>query len=178
LYGDSDMFFKDVFVGGVVVDSVETRLEGSVRWGEDMTDRYGNYSRFAVKQVFDVIVQGEERVIPGAKLTLTDEDGEIVWMGVTNENGKARFNLTFCSYYPLYEPYRYVTNFRDEWRLASMYGGVTLEETVEMFETGSPIVFDFPEDKQISPINNRILTFGSMATIILVTVMKLRHRFL
>ena len=177
-YSDSDMFFEDVYIGEVVVDAVETRLEGSVRWGEDMTDRYGSHSRFAVKQVFDVVAQGEERVISGAKLTLTDEDGEIVWEGSTNENGKARFNITFCAYYPLYEPYRYVTNFRDEWRLTSMSSGVTLEETVKLFETGSPIVFDFPEDKQTTPINNRILTFGSMATIILVTAMRLRKHFL
>jgi len=177
-YSDSDMLFDDVYIGEVDVRALETRLEGSVRWGDDMTDRYEKYTRFAVKQVFDVVAQGEERVIPGATLTLTDEDGEIVWEGSTNENGKARFNLTFCAYYPLYEPYRYVTNFRDEWRLTSMSGGVTLEETVKLFETGSPIVFDFPEDKQTTPINNRILTFGSMATIILVTAMRLRKHFL
>ena len=167
--------FTDVYVGEASLCGFEATLTGSVTWGPDISDQpyFIPYNRFAFTQVFMVRTHGPERVLPRVNLVLTDKEGNTVWEGVSDENGEASFNLTFCSYYCLHEPYKYVTNYMDRWNLKATYGDETREAGVVLCETGSPIVFEFPEDKPVLPISNAALTYASVAIILLATAMKL-----
>ena len=61
----------------------------------------------------------------------------------------------------------------DEWNLRAVYEDESRETSVALFKTGSPIVFEFPEDKPVLPISNAALTYSSVAIILLATAMKL-----
>ena len=169
-----DAVFSDVYVDEINIVGMESNLRGTVTWGQNMTHHYDLYDRFSATQAFVVMTRGRKRVLPDVTLVLEDKDGNVVWEGATDEDGNAHFNLTFCSYYPLYEPYKYVTNYLDEWRLTAVSGDVTREETVTMFKTASPIVFEFPEDKLVLPVSNTALTYVSVTVILLATALKLR----
>jgi hypothetical protein len=167
--------FTGVYVGDASIRGFENTLSGSVTWGQE--DSYEYYlhpnERFAFTQVFEVHAQGQERVLPGVSLVLTDKDGNVVWEGSSDESGEASFNITFCQYYPLHEPYQYVTNYMDEWSLRAVYEDETRETSVALFETGSPIVFEFSEAKFVLPVSNTALTYVSVAVILLATALKL-----
>jgi len=167
--------FSDVYVGDASIQGFESFLSGSVTWGQDVSYEFylNPYERFAFTQVFEVHAQGQERVLPGVSLILTDKDGNVVWEGASNESGAASFNITFCQYYPLYEPYNYATNYMDEWTLKAVYGEESRETSVALFKTGSPIVFEFTEDKPVLPVSNTALSYVSVAVIILATALKL-----
>ena len=167
--------FSGVYVGDASIRGFESILSGSVTWGQDVSYEYylNPYDRFAFTQVFEVHAQGQERVLPGVSLALADKDGNVVWEGASDESGEASFNITFCSYYPLYEPYQYVTNYMDEWKLRAAYEGETTETSIALFKTGSPIVFEFSKDKLVLPVSNASLTYASVAIILLATAMKL-----
>jgi len=167
--------FSDIYVGDASIRGFESVLSGSVIWGQDVSYEYylNPYERFAFTQVFEVHAQGQERVLPEVTLILTDKDGNVVWEGASDENGEASFNLTFCQYYPLHEPYKYVTNYMDEWKLKAVYGDESRETSVALFKTGSPIVFEFPEDAFALPVNYTTLAYTCAAVIVLATALKL-----
>lgn len=166
--------FSDVYVGDASIRGFESVLSGSIAWGQGISNEFylTPYDRFAFTQVFEVHTQGQERVLPGVSFVLTDKDGNVVWEGASDGNGVASFNITFCQYYPLHEPYKYVTNYMDEWRLKAIYGDKTMETGVALFKTGSPIVFEFSEDKPVLPVSNAALTYASMTIILLATTLK------
>jgi hypothetical protein len=170
-----ELNFTDVYVGEASLSGFEATLTGSVAWGPDISDQpyFIPYTRFAFTQFFTVRTQGPERVLPGVGLVFTDKEGNTVWEGTSNESGEASFNLTFCSYYPLNEPYEYVTNYMDRWNLKATYGDETRETSVVLCETGSPIVFEFSKDKPVLPVSNASLTYISMAVILMATALKL-----
>jgi len=170
-----DVVFSDVYVDEMRIDGMASSLRGTVLWGQDMTHHYQPYDRFSATQAFEVKTQGRKRVLPDVTLVLEDKDGNVVWEGATDEEGNAHFNLTFCSFYPLREPYQYVTNYLDEWRLTAASGDVTREEAVAMFKTGSPVVFEFSEDEPALPVSNTALTYVSVTVILLATALKLRN---
>ena len=169
--------FTDVYVEEASIGGFESIMRGSVTWGPNISPHVTPYNRFAVTQVFDVCTQGQKRVLPGVKLVLADKDSNVVWEGVSDENGEASFNLTFCSYYPLHEPFKFVTNYMDEWKLTAVSAEVSRESSVAFFRTGSPIIIEFPEDKPVLPINNTALTYASIILILLATAMKLRRSY-
>jgi len=169
--------FTDVYVGEASIGGFEAILRGSVTWGPNISTNVTPYDRFAVTQVFDVYTQGQKRVLPGVNLVLTDKDSNVVWEGISDENGEASFNITFCSYYPLREPFEFVTNYMDEWKLTALSAEVSREASLALFRTGSPIMLEFPEDKPVLPINNTTLTYASIIVILLATAMKLRQSY-
>jgi len=176
-YNLSGVYIGDASLGSFMA-SFRSVLSGSVTWGQDISYEFylNPHDRFAFTQVFVVNTQGQERVLPGVSLALTDKDGKVVWEGASDENGEASFNLTFCQYYPLYEPYKYVTNYMDEWKLKATYGDESKEVNVALFKTGSPIVFEFDKDKPVLPVSNTVLMYVSLAVIAFATALKLwRH---
>jgi hypothetical protein len=61
----------------------------------------------------------------------------------------------------------------DRWSLKATYEDETMETSVALCETGSPIVFEFPEDKLVLPVSNATLTYISILVIVLATAVKL-----
>jgi len=176
--GYSDLVFDRVYVADADISEAEAKVTGDVTWVKNSVRIYNPYSGFALTQVYEVDTLGEERMIPGATLSLMDHEGIVIWSGVSNENGLAVFNLTYCSHYGLYEPYHYVTNYNDTWTLTGTFEGDTRTHEVSLFETGSPIILDFSKDAVALPIDNRVLTWFAVSVILIVTVCKVKATFL
>jgi hypothetical protein len=176
--GYCDLVFDRVYVADADISEVEATVTGDVTWVKSSLSIYNPYSGFALTQVYEVDALGEERMIPGATLSLMDREGSVIWSGVSDENGLAVFNLTFCSHYGLYEPYHYVTNYNDTWTLTGTFEGETRTRDITLFETGSPIILDFSKDVAALPIDNRVLTWFAVSVILIVTVLKVKATFL
>ncbi|MBN2334335.1 hypothetical protein JXL21_02165 [Candidatus Bathyarchaeota archaeon] len=172
---NADIAFSNAYVNNHWIGGLESSVRGSVTWGPKKSNPYDIYDKFSVKQEYTVVTQGRERVVRGVNLVLKDKDGNVVWEGESDESGRALFNITFCSYYPLYEPYKYVTNYDDEWVLTATRGDAELQETIAFLTTPSPIVFEFPTDEPTLPVENLYLTYGSLLVIFISTVLKLRN---
>jgi hypothetical protein len=170
--------FDNVYVDEASVEgNTEASLSGDWMCEAFTSNPYTNpgseYQPFSVTQTFKVVAQGEKRMIPGVNLALMDKDGKQVWSGVTDKNGEASFNLTFCQFYPLYEPYQYVTNYKDIWNLTGSYNGETKTSQVVFLKSGSPITFTYATDAYTLPIDNRNLIYLSVAVILLLTLLKI-----
>ena len=124
-------------------EGCEAYIEGSVRFGENATAHESYWSKGVVTRNFEVWTQGEERVLPKVHLTLYDKEDEPVWSGQTDKNGRADFNISFCKWWPLYEPYKYVNNYEDRWRLEATWGKSRQNATIGLSLTETPIVFTF-----------------------------------
>jgi len=137
--GYCDLVFDRVYVVDAGISDVEATITGDVTWDHDGDFRVNDpYRSFALSQVYEVAVRGEERMIPGATLSLMDHEGSVIWSGVSDENGLAVFNLTFCSHYGPYEPYHYVTNYNDTWTLTGTFEGETRTQEVSLLFTDHP----------------------------------------
>jgi len=176
--GYCDLVFERVYVADADISEVEATVTGDVTWVKGIFSNYNPYSSFALTQVYEIAVRGEERMIPGATLSLMDLDGNVIWSGVSDENGLAVFNLTYCSHYELYEPYHYVTNYNDTWTLKGEFEDETRTQEVSLFDTGSPIILDFSKDAAALPIDNRILTWFTISVILIITALKIKATFL
>ena len=177
LAGFSDIQFNDVFVEDAGMGKVVSSISGSVEWGNVVLNEYvpyGLYDTWALTQKYRIQTEGVERVLPGVELKLMDSSGKLVWSGLSDENGIAEFNVTYCSYYPLSEPYAYVTNYLDTWNLTGSYQNEDKTVQVSMFNTDSPIILDYSKDVFILPIDNHILLYSSLAIILILTALKLR----
>jgi hypothetical protein len=175
LVGNTEIKCNELYVSSVGLGDSVSSLEGSVEGYSLDFVRTGSYVRWAFTQSYLVETVGEERVLPGVELNLVDSSGDVVWSGVSDENGCAEFNITFCSYYPLFEPYRYVTNYRDSWNLTGVFGGEVESATISMFETGSPIRLDYSKDVFTLPVNNRVLMYVCLGAITVLSLLKFRY---
>ena len=171
--GNSRLNFKDVLVDNVSITTHKLSLEGSVRWGSSNSPSGSPYNELHVNQTFNVHTMGQEHVTPKVDLVLTDQNGEEVWRGVTDENGQATFNLTFCRYYPLSEPYQYATNYQDTWTLTGTHGEERKTSEIKFLRTNTPITLTFKEDTLTLPVDNKTLLYLSLAIIIIITLLKI-----
>ncbi|NVL92189.1 MAG: hypothetical protein HWN71_04035 [Desulfobacterales bacterium] len=131
---------EEIELGG----KIKAYVEGSVRFAENATgEEFFSGNGFIIRN-FEVLALGENRVLPNVRLTLYDKDDNAVWSGQTDKNGEASFNITFCKLWPLYEQFKYVNNYEDQWRLEAASGEVVSNATVGLFTTETPIVFTFP----------------------------------
>ena len=116
---------------------------------------------------------GDELVVPEVSLILIDGSGEQVWEGMTDENGEALFNITYCNYYPLFEPYTFVSNYDEEWTLTGSKDADAVETKIRFRETGSPIILQFPEPGVIERMKFTPLSMAILGSILFVLAVKL-----
>jgi len=176
--GYCDLVFDRVYVADAGISDIEATITGDVTWVKGIISNYYPYHSFALTQVYEIDTLGEERMIPGATLSLMDPEGSVIWSGVSDENGLAVFNLTYCSYFGLYESYHYVTNYNGTWTLKGEFEDETRTQEVSLFDTGSPILLDFSKDVAALPIDNRILTWFTISVILMLTALKIKATFL
>jgi hypothetical protein len=158
-------------------ETLEAYIKGSVSFGENVTRRELNWIKGVVTRNFEVWTQGEKRVLSKVHLTLYNKEDEPIWSGQTDKNGRADFNISFCKWWPLYEPYKYVNNYEDHWRLEAVWGETRQNATVGLFLTETPILFTF---KSVSepPLwtQSLFLTIISVSTIVvMIAGLMLRH---
>ena len=184
----TDVLSLDYFKGTLTLESVligevwqqescEAYIEGSVRFGENATAHESYWSKGVITRNFEVWTQGEKRVLPNVELALYDKEENLVWSGVTDKNGRAEFNISFCKWWPLYEPYKYVNNYEDNWRLEAAFGKTRQNAMIGLFIIETPIVFTF-ESVSEPPIwmQSPFLTLISTSTIVvMVAGLVLRH---
>lgn len=172
-----DAVFDNVLINEVYgCEGCECFISGRITFGENASTseiRWGR-EREVVTRGFEVITQREGWVLPHVELNLYDKDETPIWRGETGKDGKANFNISFCRFWPLYEPYKYVSNQDDIWRLEAIKGEANYNISVG-FLSDTPIVFTFPSlPKQPFWTQNWFLAALSASTIVLVFVAYLR----
>jgi len=137
------LLLNRALIGNITLNNCETYLSGSVefRCGPS-TMRDWPWVKGIVTRCFDVYAVSEGRALPGVKLSLYDEEGEIAWSGETGRDGSASFNITFCK---LWSPelFTYVTNYNDTWRLEARWRGVVFNVSIGLL-TDTLIIITFP----------------------------------
>lgn len=176
---ETNILFDRVLLNNVYMTEKEVFVKGEIQYGEGL--QYGNraiseYDSFSYTQEYRVSTYGEERIVPAVSLVLIDGSGESVWEGITDENGEALFNITYCNYYPLNEPYKYVTNYKEEWTIVASKDETTTETKIKFRETGSPITLQFPEPSVLQRIKFTPLSIASLGLILVVLAVKIRKK--
>jgi len=143
------------------------RLKGSLLI-ENVTS-YDLYGKFKIMRSYNVVAVKGDRACPGAKLSLKDSRGNLIWEGETDGEGRGSFNLTLVKLWKT-EEYVFVTNVTDSFRLEAVADGVKSNVTVD-FLAETPIIFSFPPEPQ-KPLwaENWFLTAASSMTILIVSV--------
>lgn len=154
---------------------LQAYVEGSIRLGENATSGELYWDNGFFVRSFEVRTQGGDRVLPDVRLTLYDKDDNTVWSGETDKNGEASFNITFCRLWPLYERFKYVNNYRDNWRLEATDGEFTKNASVSLF-ADTPIMFVFPSVSEPPLWEQRWLLSAASATTISVVLIGLLYR--
>jgi len=143
------------------------RLKGSLLI-ENMTS-YDLYGKFKIMRSYNVVAVKGDRACPGAKLSLKDSSGNLVWEGETDGDGRCSFNLTLVKLWKT-EKYVFVTNVTDSYSLEAVADGAKSNSSVNIL-TPTPIIFSFPPEPQ-KPLwaENWFLTAASSITILVVSV--------
>jgi hypothetical protein len=170
--------FDQVKVDVVNANSLNVVVKGDVVYGQDMSSSYRwfgiqEFEPLLYTQEYRVETIGELHMVPNVDLMIVDESGETVWEGLSDEKGEAFFNISFCNYYPLYEPYEYVTNYDETWSLVASLGDEVVESEVRFRVTGSPIVLQFSEPKVLQRMKFTSLSLASLGAILVILVAKL-----
>jgi len=143
------------------------RLKGSLLI-ENMTS-YNLDGKFKIMRSYDVVAVKGDRAYPGVKLTLRDGDGNLIWSGETDDEGRGSFNLTLVKLWKT-EKYVFTTNVTDSYSLEAIADGAKSNSSVNVL-TSTPIIFSFPPEPQ-KPLwaENWFLTAASSMTILVVSV--------
>jgi len=101
------------------------------------------HSRYNVTYL--VRVNDGNRMLPGVKLSLRNQEGYLAWEGETDEKGECIFNVTYLK---LWQPSygTYITDIDRKSTLTASYGGEVREASIRAFETSLLIEFEFPEE--------------------------------
>ena len=133
--------------------------------------------KFKIIRSYDVVAIKGDRACPGVKLTLRDVDGNLIWEGETDGEGRGSFNLTLVKLWKT-EEHVFVTNVTDSYSLEAIADGAKSNSSVNIL-TPTPIIFSFPPDPQ-KPLwaENWFLTAASSITILVVSVSFLFRRLI
>jgi len=151
-------------------EKIQAYVEGSVRFGENATSGELYWDNGFIIRNFEVWTQGGDRVLSDVRLTLYDKNDNTVWSGQTDKNGKASFNITFCKLWSLYERFKYVNNYEDQWRLEAASGDVVRIAPVDLFSTETPLVFTFPSAPE-PPFWRQRLLLSAVSTTTITAVL-------
>ncbi len=171
-----DLLFDSTLINEISLQSkVEAHVSGSVRFGENASIPETDPDKGILTRTFEVQTQGDERMLPGVRLTLYDEGGDAVWSGETGREGTADFNVSFCKWWQLDEPYKYVNNWHEVWRLEAVKGDSSYNASVNILSE-TPIIFTFPTATDQPLWAYRWLISGFSASVIVVTMAVLLMR--
>ena len=125
--------------------------------------------KFKIMRSYEVVAVKGDRAYPGVKLTLKDGNGNLIWSGETDGEGRGSFNVTLVKLWKT-EKYVFVTNVTDSYSLEAVADGVKSNSSVNIL-TPTPIIFSFPPEPQ-KPLwaENWFLTAASSMTILVVSV--------
>ncbi|MCJ7574900.1 hypothetical protein MUO93_11685, partial [Candidatus Bathyarchaeota archaeon] len=157
-----------VFSSATTLNPVEwyCRVKGSLLIENNTS--YDFSGKFKIVRSYDVVAVKGDRACPGVKLTLKDGNGNLVWEGKTDGDGRGSFNLTLVKLWKT-EKYVFVTNVTDSYSLEAVTDGIKSNATVNILAQ-TPIIFSFPSEPQ-KPLwaENWFLTAASSMTILVVS---------
>jgi hypothetical protein len=141
-------------------------LKGSLLIENNTSYDFGG--KFKIIRSYDVVAVKGDRACSGAKLSLKDGGGNLIWSGETDGEGRGSFNLTLVKLWKT-EEYVFVTNVTDSYSLEAVADGVKSNATVNILSQ-TPIIFSFPSEPQ-KPLwaENWFLTVASSMTILVVS---------
>jgi len=121
-------------------------IKGSITYTEDAFVR--NWVNSVIKRNYPVFLMDQDgNLISGATLHLLNKNGDLVWSGTTDENGKANFDIEFND-----------NNHSDTWKLEISYNSKKFIRYITLL-TSTPIQRYFP-DIVIEPTS---VEFGNLS---------------
>ena len=130
--------------------------------------------KFKIIRSYDVIAVKGDRACPGAKLSLKDGNGNLIWSGETDGEGRGSFNLTLVKLWKT-EKYVFVTNVTDSYSLEAMADGAKSNSSVNIL-TQTPIIFSFPPEPQKPLMAENWFLMAASATVMLVVGVGIRNQ--
>jgi len=124
----------------------DTWISGTAVFSRNVTQGLSTgivHSRYNVSYL--VRANDGNRMLPGVKLSLSNQEGYLAWEGETDEKGECTFNVTYLK---LWQPSygSYLTDIGRESTLTASHGGEVREARIRAFETSLLIEFVFPEE--------------------------------
>ena len=107
----------------------------------------GPMQKFNVVRGYRVVASRDGKPLENARLKLRNGEDELIWEGVTDGNGEAVFNITYCKNWIL-PPGYYCSNHTNTWSLEATYGPLSLATDVALLSE-TPIKFNFPKPKPL-----------------------------
>lgn len=107
----------------------------------------GPMQKFKVTRGYRVVARQNGEPLEKVQLKLYNEEGEMIWEGVTDGNGEADFNITYCKNWIL-PPGYYYSNQTKTWSLEAIHGS-TIYATNGKLLSETPIIFNFPRPEPL-----------------------------
>ena len=102
----------------------------------------GLMQKFKIKRGYRVVARQNGEPLEKVQLKLYNEEDVMIWEGITDSDGEADFNITYCKNWIL-PPGYYYSNHTRTWSLEAVHGS-TKYTTYGKLLSETPIIFNFP----------------------------------
>lgn len=134
----------------------------------------GPMQKFNVVRGYRVVASRDGKPLENARLELRNREDELIWEDVTDGNGEAIFNITYCKNWIL-PPGHYYSNYTNTWSLEATYGPLSLATDVA-FLSETPIKFNFPKPKPLWALWQFWVTILAFIVIVLFIALHIQRR--
>lgn len=116
----------------VYVPPNTTEIKGNITFTENALISSW-FSPSTIKRIYPVTtIDQSGNIISGANLSLYSQDGTLIWLGQTDEQGEASFEIEFND-----------DNYTDSWRLGIEYDGKSISKEIKLLSS-TPIILNDP----------------------------------
>jgi hypothetical protein len=102
----------------------------------------GSIQKFKVVRGYRVVTRLDGKPLEKVQLKLYNEEDVMIWEGITDSEGEADFNITYCKNWIL-PPGYYYSNHTRTWSIEAVHGS-TKYTTDGKLLSETPIIFNFP----------------------------------
>lgn len=175
---DCSLNFDESILHNIEMKGNDVKIRGDVTYGPWIDfgipkDWYSRYPQFVYTQEYTVRLQGDKHLLPNIPISVTNSTGATVWDGETNREGEARFNISYCNYYPLNRKYSLVTNYNDTWTLHIDNDGEIIQTPIRFLETSSVIKVSISEPNILALMDFSTTSQTGLGAILLIVLIKL-----
>ncbi len=114
--------FDRVLVNNITIHTYcIANISGSVKFScKSSTLKQWTWFKGMINRVYEIYAEMNDRALPGVKLTLYDDEGNVLWSGKTGRDGGAYFNISFYNLWSP-KPFTYITNYDKTYRLKARW---------------------------------------------------------
>ena len=166
------VLINDIFIHPYCI----ANISGYIKFGSDFsTIESWTWLKGVVNRVYKIYAEMDGRALPGVKLTLYDDEGDVIWRGETGRDGGIHFNVSF---YKLWspKPFTYITNYDKTYRLEARWRDFTYNVSINIL-TETPIIISFPKSVRLIYRYKWIAITIGASIIIFISINLLLNRF-